>query len=72
MGYVMSDVVAFLLKVSDYFKLRVENAASMKSSCSLYISVILCWKSKDKASVRDLPLKEPEFMMEKREKKWQM
>ena len=24
MGYVMPDVVAFLLKVSDYFKLRAE------------------------------------------------
>ena len=33
-----------ILKASDYFKLRVENATSMKSSCSLHISVILCWK----------------------------
>lgn len=66
MGYVMSDVVAFLRKVSDYFKLRVENAASMKPSCSLYISVILCWKTKDGVSVKVLSLKKPEFMMEKR------
>ena len=31
-----------ILKASDYFKLRVENTTSMKSSCSLHISVILC------------------------------
>ena len=66
MGYIMPDVVVFLRKASDYFKLSVGKAASMKSSCSLFISVILCWKNKDGVSVKVLSLKKPEFMMEKR------